>query len=133
MSKPKINGRNKGAQFEREICSKIQEALGVKVTRNLEQYRTKDQGDIQGLDGWVIECKRRKTGSHFGKQDWLDQVYSATSNKEMPVLIIKYDYQPIFCVLPMFAICNDYESDNEFELIATVSFETWLFLAREAM
>ena len=133
MSKAKINSRNKGSQFERDICLKIEEELGVKVSRNLEQYRSGAQGDIQGLDGWSIECKRRKTGPHFGEEIWLDQVYSATSNNETPVLIIKYDYQPIFCVLPMYAICGDYENEDEYELIATVSFQTWLFLVREAM
>ena len=33
------NGRNKGASFEREVSLLIHDQLGVKVKRDLEQYR----------------------------------------------------------------------------------------------
>mgnify|MGYP007073304452 FL=1 len=52
------NGRNKGAAFEREVAALIDQHLGVRVKRDLEQYRESQHGDLLGLDGWVIECKR---------------------------------------------------------------------------
>ncbi len=52
------NGRLKGASFEREVAKLIDEHLGIKVERDLEQYRKADRGDLIGLDDWTIECKR---------------------------------------------------------------------------
>ena len=52
-----VNSRDKGATFEREVCSLIREHLGVEAKRNLMQ--TAEGGfDVLGVPGWAIECKR---------------------------------------------------------------------------
>ena len=54
----KINSRNKGASFEREVAKHLnilfeKEDIDITVRRNLEQYQVKDQGDLQ-LRRWQL-------------------------------------------------------------------------------
>ena len=79
------NSRNKGASFERECATKInqwfQEYTGydIEVKRDLEQYRSGDHGDLIGLPGWTIECKRyNSNGSVFYRREWWEQVVTAS-------------------------------------------------------
>jgi len=63
------SSRTKGHGFERQICKMINQemesaALPYSVSRDLSQYQTKDLGDIVGIPGFTIECKRYKEGSH---------------------------------------------------------------------
>ena len=58
----KINSRNKGASFEREVAKLINEffddiGYNYKVKRNLEQYQEKDLGDLN-IPNHTLECKR---------------------------------------------------------------------------
>jgi Holliday junction resolvase len=127
-----VNGRQKGANFEREICREIKDQLGDSVDpkRDLEQYRSADHGDILGIQGWCIECKRYSSnaGSSY-KQAWLDQVFRASeATKQEPVLIYKYDRQPIKCVVRLSAINPDFQGKDD---VAEVSFETWCMIVRE--
>ena len=41
-----VNGRNKGAQFERQVAKMLHDELGVSFKRDLEQYRAADHGDL---------------------------------------------------------------------------------------
>ena len=34
-----VNGRNKGASFEREVANMLRDELGIGFKRDLEQYR----------------------------------------------------------------------------------------------
>ena len=124
------NGRVKGANFERELARMIHEELGVEVKRDLEQYRVSDHGDLIGLDGWTIEAKRyaSNAGGNY-KPEWWSQVTSASNaNCTQPVLIFKYDRQPIKCVVRLSSINADFaDKDNT----AVISFPTWCMLVRE--
>ena len=47
----KINSRQKGASFERDIAKRLnnffeEQAIDFKAKRNLEQYQEKDLGDL---------------------------------------------------------------------------------------
>ena len=85
-----VDSRAKGAGFEREIATKIYEHLGVTVRRDLEQYREALHGDLIGLEGWTIECKRYADNSSFlHKSEWWTQACNAARNGEKPVLIYK--------------------------------------------
>ena len=56
-----INGRTKGAQFERKIAKELFLELGLTFKRNLEQYRAGNHGDLtcdNAAFPWTIECKR---------------------------------------------------------------------------
>ena len=126
------NGRNKGASWERTVASMIKESLGATVKRDLEQYRSGDRGDLIGLDGFVIECKRYKmsNGGHH-HQDWWNQVVnaaSAVSPQTEPVLIYKYDRAEPKVVVRLSFLNPDYEGKSD---TVTVSFDTWCMLVRE--
>ena len=60
---------NKGKTFEREIAKKLQE-LGFKDARRTSQWSGKVSADVDGLDGFHIECKRRRFTSPFLRDTW---------------------------------------------------------------
>lgn len=126
------NGRVKGANFEREVARMIYDELGIETKRDLEQYRASDHGDLIGLDGWTIEAKRyaSNAGGNF-KPEWWQQVTSAANaSANQPVLIYKYDRQPIKCVVFLSSINADYAGKDN---VATISFPTWCMLVREGL
>ena len=102
------NGRVKGANFEREICNKIKDAFGdcVDPKRDLEQYRSADKGDIRGVPGWTLECKRYSSNAGSGcKKEWIEQCWrAADASGTEGVVIYKYDRQPIKCVVKLSSI-----------------------------
>tara|TARA_R110000751_G_scaffold159723_6_gene265440 strand:- start:739 stop:1161 length:423 start_codon:yes stop_codon:yes gene_type:complete len=130
----KINSRNKGASFEREIASKLNDffdskGLNFKAKRNLEQYQEKDLGDLE-VPNHVIECKRYAEGNWY-KEEWWKQTLNSCGNK-IPVLIWKYNRQPIRVCTPMYVINtkHDYEylptnlKDNSVTVV--LEFEHWV-------
>ena len=78
--------RDKGASFERETCSLLNDELGVDVGRNLGQSR--DGGDDITLGKYRIECKRRASIALY---EWWEQVNKAANVGEIPVLAIRAD------------------------------------------
>ena len=121
------NSRNKGASFEREVSNLIQEHLGVGVKRDLEQYRESDRGDLIGLEGWTIECKRRAKGSV--EYSWWEQVCSAAEKSgTIPVLIYRFDRQLPKCRIPLSVTNSKYRSD----LFTDMDFPTWCEVVRAA-
>jgi predicted transcriptional regulator len=61
--------RRKGAGGERELCSRLADALGRIVKRKLGQAR--DSGHDIDLPPFQIECKRRKRIA--GLYEWMEQ------------------------------------------------------------
>ena len=127
-----VNVRRKGSGFEREIASLIYDHLGVKVQRDLEQYRASDHGDLIGLEGWVIECKRYKEQTNKEHRNvWWEQVYKASiSLQQKPVLIYKFDRQAIRCVVLLSSIHCDYANQT---YTATLDFDAWCMVVRESL
>jgi len=124
------NGRNKGASWERTVASMIKESLGATVKRDLEQYRSGDRGDLIGLDGFVIECKRYKmaNGGHH-HQDWWNQVEKAADSQGChPALIYKYDRAEPRVVVRLSFLNDEYQGKSD---TVTISFDTWCMLVRE--
>ena len=123
----KINSRNKGASFEREVAKLINQYFDeinydYKVKRNLEQYQEKDLGDLN-VPNHTIECKRYASGNWY-KEQWWQQVCDACGDT-VPVLIWKYNHQPMRVCVPLWAIdwsCD--VKDNSVTLVMT--FEHWL-------
>ena len=125
-----VDSRAKGAGFEREIAHLIYEHLGISVRRDLDQYRESQHGDLIGLDGWVIECKRYADNSSFlHRPEWWTQTCNAARNGEHPVLIYKYDRRPIRCVFPLHVI--NPAMAIKFDEVVTTTFETWCYVVRE--
>ena len=128
------NGRQKGAAFERELVKMIYEELGFEVKRNLEQYRSADQGDIEGMEehGWTIEAKRyaKNMGGNFKPEWWRQVTTAANANGTQPVLIYKYDRQPVKCVVFLSSINADFVGKDN---VAIITFPTWCMLVREGL
>lgn len=124
------NGRVKGANFERELAKMIYDELGVQTKRDLEQYRASDHGDLIGLDGWTIEAKRyaHNAGGNFKPEWWAQVTSAANANGTEPVLIFKYDRQPVKCVVFLSSINGEFAGKDN---VATISFPTWCMLVRE--
>lgn len=124
------NGRAKGAQFERDVARMCHSSLGFDAKRDLEQYRSGDRGDLIGVPGWVIECKRYASGSTYRDEWWAQVTKAADAAMCEPVLIYKFDRQPVRCVVFLSAINPDYWGKDD---VATVSFDTWCMIVREGL
>lgn len=97
--KKAVNGRNKGAAFERQIANEIKAATGKECKRLIEQYRQGNlPGDLEGpaVEGYAIECKRYAKVQPALLSKWRAQALrqGLDSGKE-PVLVYKADRQPI--------------------------------------
>ena len=126
-----VNGRNKGASFEREVANMLRDELGIGFKRDLEQYRDGAHADLIPDDPafpFTLELKRYKDGPIGGAPAWWEQVkVAAEREQKMPCLIYKYDRKPIRCVMPLSAVMDAGEGQIE------TDFETFCFIAREKM
>jgi len=121
----KINSRNKGASFERDIANKLnvffeEKGIDYKVKRNLEQYQEKDLGDLN-IPNHTIECKRYHTGNWY-RDVWWEQVINSCGDT-IPVLIWKYNHQPIRVCLPMYVLTKE---ERNLDKTVVITFENWL-------
>jgi len=90
-----VNGRQKGANAEREIAKILLDELGMTFKRDLEQYRAADHGDLICDEPFpfVIEVKRYKSGC-APQPAWWDQVCGAAQAcHKLPLLVYKYNHQ----------------------------------------
>lgn len=122
----KINSRNKGAQFERDVVRIlnnffIEEGIDYQTKRNLDQYQQKDLCDLQ-IPHHSIEFKFYKEGDWL-KSAWWDQVCKA-SEDNIPVLIFKFNRRPIRVCIPLYAINTEWVKDNQ--AIAIMAIDDWL-------
>lgn len=125
-----INSRNKGASFERSVSSMIYDELGIKTKRNLDQYQSKGNYDLVGLDGYALELKRYAKITDAMKRNFWQQAVAQAKNDEVPVLIYKADRQEIRVVIP----ANDGLFDvDDFNGTLDVSFEYFTALVRETL
>jgi hypothetical protein len=126
-----VNGRNKGASFEREIAKMLFDELGIKFKRDLEQYRAVSHADLicDNPDfPFSLELKRYRDGPIGGSPAWWVQVEVAAELEcKIPCLIYKYDRKQIRCVMPLSAVMEDGEGQIE------TDFETFCFIAREKL
>lgn len=111
-----VNSRNKGASFERDIVKMLKAELGEYVIpeslkRNLDQWRDGGTDIIVG-ELFAVECKRYASGNWY-QQAWLDQAYhSAALLNMIPVLVWKFDRQPMRWTMPLYAIGREFALDN---------------------
>ena len=132
MNAPSINGRNKGAAFEREIAKELLLLTGVGFKRDLEQYRAADHGDLIPDDpAWpfTLELKRYASGKSC-LPAWQDQASKAAQAAgRIPVVIYKFNHAPIRCALPLSALCPAMPADQW----AEISLQGLACLAAEKM
>ena len=127
-----VNGRNKGASFEREVAIMLRDELGIGFKRDLEQYRAGAHADLIPDDPafpFTLELKRYKDGPIGGAPAWWEQVkVAAEREQKMPCLIYKYDRKPIRCVIPLDALMQ-HKTDHVVEM----DFEAFCYVTREMM
>lgn len=120
-----VDSRSKGANFEREVSQLLYQELGIKFARDLRQYQQAEYGDLITDDpAWpyLLELKRYNAGPIGGSIAWWQQACAAANRaSKQPVVIYKYDRQPIRCVLMLEGVKAD------------VNFEDFCSLARERM
>tara|TARA_R100000808_G_scaffold16589_1_gene37394 strand:+ start:625 stop:1035 length:411 start_codon:yes stop_codon:yes gene_type:complete len=109
------DSRNKGAAFERQIVRRLNAffdecGAAVQCKRNLDQYQSNNLCDIE-IPGYAIECKAYKSGWWFAPA-WWKQVVTAANDKT-PVLVWKFNNKPIRVTVPIYALNESLERDNE--------------------
>ena len=129
------NSRRIGSHFELKISKMLNEELGIQFKRNLEQYREVDHGDlICDVDSfrWVIECKRRKSGTTYS-MDWWEQVTRAAEREnKIPVLVYQLNGSPIRCVVDLNEILKVFNADVLYHRnLVELTFETFCMIVRE--
>jgi hypothetical protein len=125
-----INGRAKGHAFERELIKKFQDEFGPcadHLKRNLDQYQVAGKADIE-FNNLMIEAKRYASG-HWHRDDWWHQTLTSAADSHIPILIYKYDRQPMRFVFRL----SDIMSDKSQSGTATVSYDDGIMLMRELL
>jgi hypothetical protein len=138
--------RTKGANFELRTIKMLKNELGdvlpdaENMRRNLSQYQSADGCDVVVGDLFALEMKHYKTGNWYA-ESWFEQSkHSAALLNMIPVLVWKYDRQPIRVTMPMYAVNRDYalnSDDHDFPRDGnameplTMTFETACMIMRE--
>ena len=94
-----VNSRNKGSAFERRVASELFDLLGVTFSRDLEQYRKCDRGDLIPDDDafpFLIEAKKTSRVLTACDPAWWQQAYrAALAAEKRPAVIWATDRRPI--------------------------------------
>ena len=87
-----INGRNKGANGEREAGRWLKEHFGLENApeRNLEQYR-RGGYDLIGFAPFALEVKRTENKAY---RDWWYQAVTQCDHGDVPVVMYRRNNQP---------------------------------------
>ncbi len=85
--------RRKGANGERELICMLRDAFpSLDLRRDLRQYQTSGLTDVLGLDGYVIEVKRRRSLGQADVERWWQPLVRNADGQE-PVLAYRQDRQ----------------------------------------
>lgn len=99
-----VNGRNKGASFERAIAGQLFGLTGVSFKRNLEQTRAQDQSDLipdNDAFPFSLELKRYADGTGC-KPAWREQSAKAAEKLgRFPAVVWKYDRRDVMVSIPI--------------------------------
>ena len=129
-----VNGRAKGHAFERELIKLFRDEFGAcadHLKRNLEQYQDKGHGDIV-FHNLMIEAKRYAKGN-WHKNDWWEQCCESAGETHIPVLIYKYDRQPIRMVFALESVAGDQFVGVNGKTTITTEYDTGIMLMRDLL
>ncbi len=123
-----INSRTKGASYERKVVGILNEFFlqnnfDVTCKRNLDQYQTAGQSDIN-IPFHSVECKHYKEGNWLKPEWWRQVCESAANEGTIPVLIFKFNRVPTRVAIPLHAVNPEWEVDNQ--KMAIMSMDDWL-------
>lgn len=130
-----VNGRNKGATYERHTALALELELGIGFKRNLEQSREAHHADLIPDDPdfpFVIECKRYKDGNF--QAAWWDQVTKAADVAgKLPCVIFKFDRRDTQVAVDWKAIAAMTGVGLNDDGLIFMNLASFCFVAREIM
>ena len=96
VRKPATNGKAmkaRGSQFERDVARYLAAHGHPYAERAYGAGRSDDRGDIDGMPGWVVECKAHKAMALAG---WVDEAVREAANAggAVPVVVAKRRGRP---------------------------------------
>ena len=131
-----VNGRNKGASFERETAKMLEAELGISFKRDLEQYRAADHGDLIPDDPdfpFVIECKRYASGTGCKPAWWKQAQAAADAVGKIPCVVYKYDRREVRFVVPFTALYSAFGTACRSDHQAEMNLDAFCYITRELM
>lgn len=93
----KINSREKGARFERELANKLKE-YGFNTRRGQQFCGINGDADVIGIEGLHIEAKHVETLNLFKA---MEQSRRDAKENEIPVVIHKKNRTPILVTMDL--------------------------------
>ena len=126
-----VNSRQKGAAFERECAKHINNMLAEthindRVKRNLDQYQRKNLPDLK-LRHINFECKNYgRRENNWYREKWWQQACDASAEGEIPILIFKFDYNPIRVTFPLHMLNSNIDINPNHYPVAFTSLEDFL-------
>lgn len=136
MTGKPINSRAKGAGGERTIARELELLTGVRFSRNLEQSRDADRSDLTpSSPDWPFSLEVKFYAAGCGcKTAWREQSERAAAKTgKIPVVIYKYNRQPIRVALPFAAIGRAFGQEWPERDWAEITLEALAYLAGEIM
>jgi hypothetical protein len=132
-----MSNRDRGARYENECRDEIYDELGIQLRRELRQYQEADFGDLVSDDPtwpFIIECKRRRTGSY--SPAWMVQaVNAANKSAKLPAVFYRFDRQQSWVAVPTYvvAVCFGWSAEewDDLQEPLHMSVRTFCALARE--
>jgi len=142
--------RNRGKEMEREVANNLEAELGFSFSRNLQQYHTKNLGDLVCDDEsfpFNMEIKRRQRGNQVPVGAWTQAVSAVLTQGDpltYPAVIYRYDRVDARCVVPLAAIAESITGKQMItaasmlekykqEKTADLSFDAFCHIAREIL
>ena len=135
-----VNSRDKGTRGEYAVIKLIEELLGIKLKRDVEQYRQADRGDLilaEDADWpFCVEVKSYSGMSVTHRPAWWQQVEKASAAHGLiPVLFYKYDRYEWRVVLKAntvsFALGGTLDHDDD--ILLTTDTYGFAYMAREIL
>ena len=131
----------KGKNAEREFASWVFDELGVKMARNLDQPRSgghdlsvvdPGEGEVsRALDGYAIECKRKKRVLPCDMAAWwLQACDQAADAGKTPCLAYRADRMAWRVVIPLHAVNKDLTQYRTLAYTAEMSVEGFCAVVR---
>ncbi len=125
--------RRKGAVAERELARLLLEHLGVRVERNLNQFR-EGGCDLIGLAEVALEVKRHADARSADIREWWAQTaMQAELVFMLPALAFRLDRQDWRFLVPISLFFESMPFDPGFEWTAEISLDAFCLVMRERL
>lgn len=115
QKKKKVNGKQKGARFERTLARILKNEYGYDCRRGQQYCGANGDADVVGLKGIHIEAKHQEKMQLY---DWMAQAKSDAREGELPAVFHKKNNCEILVTMPLdcfMQLYKDWEGGAEDE------------------